>query len=924
MTDRTEAALLSEAWDRLLLGDPDPADPALAPSLVETLRLLHALHAPAQPDAAFKARLRREVMGQPAAPGGRSAAPATEPRPWAAADRWRAASWPVRDALPALAAAALVLALVGGLLGMQRGLLRPGPDDSGRTVAIAPTDPAATPAAIAPATAPGTPVAVAAPVGVQRETLVSGRLTNVPASANCLVADRTTLGRDASASMGSLDTDYRGPLVYRVEAGRVVAIADGETTLSPTGGAPTGVPANQAVTMLSGDVLSAPTDAVTHWENASSGARILVAGVVEPSGAYLATEAGSGNVGLVFACDQPGLPQLGSAPLDLTVEQLTLAPGARLPRPLLAGLAPISVDDGTLTLVWSARSDPGTPLPQVGPRQLVAGTATVELNGPRYVATELRNDSDLPVSVVLMTVRPAAVPPIAAAPVASSTAAQRDLLRARLDVPENASWLGYEEWTVPAGAVWDQGSPADSGVGPMVARVESGTVVVRGEGPLEVTMAGTNLTRVSAAGTTVLGAGDTLRVPAGVVTHWRNDGAAAARLATLGATTIGEGKFGEIVSFSLAEVLSAGGLNGHTADLALREVTLAPGAAFAPEPVTGVAKIVVQSGAVTVDWAKRSAPDTVTGSLRVDPQSAAVDIESANYVAKTLRNDGPDPAEVLLLTAQPAAVTDTAPVPAATPDATPAAAAATEVTLFRQRLDDIPETAGCPIVEREVLPPGGKMRMGTKESFYLGPMAFRVESGTFTVVSEGATTLTRAGTSESIAVAPGTTLQLRPDDVLFAPTGIVTDWRNDGELDAILIDTGVVDPFGEEGYPNDDIQTELVNGCTMFSPKDFGSTSADLTVRRVTLAPGGVLASPPSRGRGYLGVEAGKVTLDWARPEASEKTTGTIALPAGTKLAVGEPNVFARQFRNEGTEPATFLIMTLDPVPAAATPAAGG
>ena len=917
MTDRTEARLLSEAWDRLLLGVPDPADPALAPTLVETLRLLHALHQPAQPDAAFKARLRREVMGQPAAPVGKGAASATAPRPWAAADRRRPGPWPVRDALPALAAAALVLALVGGLLGMQRGLLRPAPDDSGRTVAIAPTDPPATPAAIAPATASGTPVALADPAGFHRETLFAERLADVPANASCLLVERLALGPAGSVTMGDFATAYRGPMAYRVESGAVALTATGGTTLTRAGGAPASLPANQPVGLEPGDALFAPTDAVTHWTNrVGAETRILDAGVVEPNTNYDPTVSAGSNAPLLAACGDLLLPELGSAPFDLGVERITLAPGALLPRPMLPGLAPLSVEQGTLSLVWADRADPATPLPQVGPRQLAAGTATVELNGPRYVATELRNDGDQPTTFVLMTVRPAAAPPVAATPVASADVAQLDVLRTRLDVPANASWLGYEEWTVPAGAAWDQGSPETSGVGPSFAQVEGGTLTVTADGPMVKTTFGQAPATVAPGSPAMIESGDTLRVPAGVATHWRNDGTGTARLATFGASTIGDGSFNEMVSLSLAEVLSTGGLNGQSADFALREVTLAPGTSFAPDVAAGVAKIVVRSGAVTVGWAKRTAPDVATGSLRVDPQSAAVDIESANFVARELRNDGAQPAVFLLFTAQPAVV--------AAATAAAAAAVATEEVLFRQRLDAIPDTASCPIVEREVLPPGGTMLMGTKATFYLGPMAFRVEAGEFTVVGKDAAILTRAGTPEPVAVPAGTTLRLVPGDVLSAPTGVITDWRNDGQSVASLIDTGVVDPGMGDGSPTDDIQTELVNGCGVFDRTGFGSPAGDVTVRRVTLAPGGALPNPPGRERAYLGVEAGKVTLDWARPEAPETATGTITLSAGTKLAVGEPNVFAREFRNEGTEPATFLIMTLDPVPTAATPQAGG
>ena len=917
MTDRTEAHLLSEAWDRLLLGDPDPADPALAPTLVDTLRLLHALHQPAQPDAAFKARLRREVMGQPAAPVGKGAASATAPRPWAAADRRRPGPWPVRDALPALAAAALVLALVGGLLGMQRGLLRPEPDDSGRTVAIAPTDPPATPAAIAPATAAGTPVALADPAGVRRESLFAERLADVPANASCLLVERLALGPADSVTTGDFATAYRGPMAYRVESGAVALTATGGTTLTRAEGVPTNLPANQPVGLEPGDALFAPTDAVTHWTNrVGAETRILDAGVVEPNTNYDPTVSAGSNAPLLAACGDLLLPELGSAPFDLGVERITLAPGALLPRPMHPGLAPLSVQQGTLSLVWADRVDPATPLPRVGPRQLAAGTATVELNGPRFVATELRNDGDQPTTFVLMTVRPAAAPPVAAAPVASAGVAQLGLLRARLDVPANASWLGYEEWTVPAGAAWDQGSPETSGVGPSFAQVESGTLAVTADGPMVKTAFGQAPATVAPGSPAMLAPGDTLRVPAGVATHWRNDGTGTARLATFGASTIGDGNFNEMVSLSLAEVLSTGGLNGQTADLALREVTLAPGASFAPDAAAGVAKIVVRSGAVTVGWAKRTAPDVATGSLRVDPQSAAVDVESANFVARELRNDGAQPAVFLLFTAQPAVV--------AAATAAAAAAVATEEVLFRQRLDAIPDTASCPIVEREVLPPGGTMLMGTKATFYLGPMAFRVEAGEFTVVGDGALTLTRAGASTPAGVPSGTMLRLAPGDVLFAPAGVISNWRNDGATHASLVDTGVVDPSMGHGHSSDDVQTELLNGCGTFATRDFGGDAADATVRRITLPPGGVLPNPHGRGRAYLGVEAGKVTLDWARPDAPDRVSGTISLRAGGQLEIDQPNVFAREFRNEGTEPAIFLIMTLDPVPAAATPQAGG
>ena len=117
------------------------------------------------------------------------------------------------------------------------------------------------------------------------------------------------------------------------------------------------------------------------------------------------------------------------------------------------------------------------------------------------------------------------------------------LLQRTFDVvPSLASWIGIERVALDPGAEMTLGRGQDFGEGPMVYRVETGSLTIQANGPIVVTPAGAQAPVDVAPGTdTVVHAGDALFTPAGVASRWRNDGTTPASVLDAGITTPGSG-----------------------------------------------------------------------------------------------------------------------------------------------------------------------------------------------------------------------------------------------------------------------------------------------------------------------------------------------------------------------------------------------
>ncbi len=192
-----------------------------------------------------------------------------------------------------------------------------------------------------------------------------------------------------------------------------------------------------------------------------------------------------------------------------------------------------------------------------------------------------------------------------------------------------------------------------------------------------------------------------------------------------------------------------------------------------------------------------------------------------------------------------------------TPEGTPATGITEDTILFQQRIDEIPTNASWAGVERITLDPGGTMTQGDIATAGVGPTLYRVEHGAVSMQADGPTTVTRAGSSEASTIPPGTTVDLTADDVVFTPNGAASHWRNGGTEAAVLLDAGIQIPGGEPPPDSGETYVQPINDWPVNPPP----APVNLTLRRVTLAPGGSVPNQPIAGLRLAGVDAGVVTI---------------------------------------------------------------
>ena len=137
----------------------------------------------------------------------------------------------------------------------------------------------------------------------------------------------------------------------------------------------------------------------------------------------------------------------------------------------------------------------------------------------------------------------------------------------------------------------------------------------------------------------------------------------------------------------------------------------------------------------------------------------------------------------------------------------------------------------------------------------------------------------------------------------FAPSGVVTRWRNEGIAAVSVLGAGIRsytgcchDPYGEE---YDEILAEY-----RFMPP---APPIELTVRRVTLQPGETLAVDAMPDLELLSVESGSlVALDAASPEKPARRS---VIDEGT---VEQGNFRpGRIFQSAESDPVTMLLLSI-------------
>ena len=130
-----------------------------------------------------------------------------------------------------------------------------------------------------------------------------------------------------------------------------------------------------------------------------------------------------------------------------------------------------------------------------------------------------------------------------------------------------------------------------------------------------------------------------------------------------------------------------------------------------------------------------------------------------------------------------------------TPEASPVPGITEDTVVFHHILDDIPADAMWAGIERATIDPGPTGHRGSPQTTTgIGPMLYRVEQGVAMVHTEGPIGLTRAGENRESPIAAGTDLMLQVGDVAYAPTNVLTDWRNKGTTPLVILDAGVAIP----------------------------------------------------------------------------------------------------------------------------------
>jgi hypothetical protein len=263
----------------------------------------------------------------------------------------------------------------------------------------------------------------------------------------------------------------------------------------------------------------------------------------------------------------------------------------------------------------------------------------------------------------------AAIPAIPATPDGSPSAGviqDTILFQQRIEViPDDARWTGIEHYTFAPGETWTQGKTAGAGLGPMLYRLEVGTMTVRAAAPFTLTRAGASATEVPQETEVVLAPGDAVFMPFGVASELRNDGTVPAELLEAGIALTGmQAKQGDYYYDAYLSAWPPTPVN-----VTLRRRMLQPGRHMPIAAEPGLAYLGLepaapdeQSGRLTIVWSDPATPTAAPTEQQLNPP-AMPDVSSsptrtltdlrrygASGVAQELRNDSDAPVTFLVWT----------------------------------------------------------------------------------------------------------------------------------------------------------------------------------------------------------------------------------------------------------------------------------
>jgi hypothetical protein len=238
--------------------------------------------------------------------------------------------------------------------------------------------------------------------------------------------------------------------------------------------------------------------------------------------------------------------------------------------------------------------------------------------------------------------------------------------------------------------------------------------------------------------------------------------------------------------------------------------------------------------------------------------------------------------------------------------------------LLRATLEQMPPAGGTHqlAMYRVQLAPGTTEHAGSQADTGVGHDLFTVEAGQVTVDADGPVILTRAVAGPAAtptSVPPGTAVVLDVGDQLLAPSGVTFRRRNDDSTPATLLGYS----FGNIGESvhtwSNPAGVTYVHGFPFTLPSEFPALPAEVTVRRLTLAPGAELAVRDLHGLELVYVEAGALDLVYAKAEtpATPERAFTIRAGSGTETFGRTPE--KALLANRGAEPLVLLTASVVP-----------
>jgi quercetin dioxygenase-like cupin family protein len=236
----------------------------------------------------------------------------------------------------------------------------------------------------------------------------------------------------------------------------------------------------------------------------------------------------------------------------------------------------------------------------------------------------------------------------------------------------------------------------------------------------------------------------------------------------------------------------------------------------------------------------------------------------------------------------------------------------TDTELMRATITTVPRLTSWVALERTVLDPGKAITLGRGQDRGEGPVVLRVESGTLTLQADGSIQVLPSGSGHARDVAPGTESALQAGDQAFAPSGVVTHWRNDGTTPVSVLDAAMASYTSGWFTTAPGITYDEILGEYFYVPP---KPPFDIAVRRITLPPGTTLAVDATPGLEMLQVESGSLI-------ALDPVPGTTAPPFAFDAGTMENRNFrpGRVFRSADNSPVTMLVMTIAPAETATPP----